>query len=141
MGDAETKPLVVVTREVKYVGTAEAVERQLAVSLGLGYRVMGPHLLVDVQETRRQEFLSYRAPVALGPIADDPRKLDPSYDAKGAPGTPSDSDNLLLENLQFREQVDTLRRALGFAASVIKRGETWTSTCEAEIGGALKGTR
>jgi hypothetical protein len=32
-----------------------------------------------------------------------------------------------------------LAEALAFAASVIKSGETWTPTCEAVIGGALRG--
>lgn len=34
-------------------------------------------------------------------------------------------------------EVVKLRRALGFARSVIKSGEPWTETCEQIIGGAL----
>jgi len=36
-----------------------------------------------------------------------------------------------------REEVRQLREALAFAASVIKSGERWTSTCEELIGDAL----
>lgn len=35
-------------------------------------------------------------------------------------------------------EIDRLRKALSFAASVIKSGEPWTETCEREIGGLLK---
>jgi hypothetical protein len=35
------------------------------------------------------------------------------------------------------KEVERLREALAFAASVIKSGEPWTTTCEEVIGGAL----
>jgi hypothetical protein len=35
-------------------------------------------------------------------------------------------------------EVARLREALAFAASVIKSGESWTTTCEEMIGGALR---
>ena len=36
-------------------------------------------------------------------------------------------------------EIARLREALSFAASCIKSGESWTSTCEEMIGGALRG--
>jgi len=44
-----------------------------------------------------------------------------------------------LEYTQLRAENARLREALGFAASAIKSGESWTATCEEMIGGALKG--
>lgn len=38
----------------------------------------------------------------------------------------------------WQGQIRRLEEALGFAASVIKSGESWTATCEDVIGGALR---
>jgi len=38
-------------------------------------------------------------------------------------------------------QNERLRKALAFAASVIKSGESWTATCEDVIGSALRHER
>lgn len=39
--------------------------------------------------------------------------------------------------LRSRERTEVLSRALAFASSVIKSGESWTNTCERVIGDAL----
>lgn len=42
------------------------------------------------------------------------------------------------ETLDLHEHRAKLQRALSFAASVIKSGEPWTPTCDAEIGTLLQ---
>ena len=51
--------------------------------------------------------------------------------ANGEMWIPSDRE------IALTRRVDELRKALAFAASVIKSGEPWTETCESVIGGAL----
>jgi hypothetical protein len=45
---------------------------------------------------------------------------------------------LVAEVARLRAENERLRKALAFAASVIKSGESWTATCEDVIGGALR---
>lgn len=40
--------------------------------------------------------------------------------------------------MEARSRAAVLENALAFAASVIKSGESWTTTCEDTIGGALR---
>lgn len=42
---------------------------------------------------------------------------------------------------RMHAEIERLRKALAFAACCIKSGEPWTETCEAEIGGALRGAK
>ncbi len=43
----------------------------------------------------------------------------------------------LVDARAAQAQIDKLRRCLGFFASVIKSGESWTDTCEQEYRAAL----
>lgn len=145
MGDTETKPvIVVVTREVKYVGAPDHVERQVEKSLAEGYRLVSGDLIISVRDVGREEFARYTGldKLKLGPIVDDGVKLDRTYVGGNLPPTqPATYDAALAENLAFREHVTRLHRALAFAASVIKSGEPWTQTCDEVIGGALRGVQ
>ncbi len=85
--------------------------------------------LLAANDSLRAELAEYRAD--LKAAADELLVELPK------PGT--DAARMLIANRLLKAECAILRKALAFAASTIKCGESWTSVCEEIIGNALRG--
>lgn len=133
---------VAVERVVKFVGARDRVDWQLKHSLPDGYRRVGGGLLIGI-ETKGRAEISAVLVRHLDEIrgGEHPPLIEAgpgNYGFTGAPPEALSADMIAYENAALREQIKTLRTALGFAASCIKSGEPWTPECEQTIGGALR---